>query len=444
MFFLLVFFPVILGTGVPLLGVQSGVEQEWNQFLGPHANGKSDAVELPGDLSDPNALAWKADVQGRGWSSPLILGDEIWLTTAIEIEATGEEREKMMAEASIEGMSAWASVELHAICLEKSTGEIRHDIELFNVEYPPLIHSLNSFASPTPVADGERVYCHFGTFGTAAVDRKTGKVIWRNEENVIDHETGPGSSPILNGDQLIFHCDGRDAQYVCALDRKTGEQAWRTDRSGSMDAEGMYKKAFCTPIVIERGGHEELVSPAANWVYGYDPASGKELWRVSYGHLGFSNVARPFVDGTTLYVCSGFMQSTLMAIDLSGAGPPGEKSIEWTYQEQVPNISTPVLIDGAIYFVSDRGILTCVDADSGQRLWRERLGRGHSSSPLLADGRLYFGDHDGKLHVIRPDRDGLDLLKTIELDAQIMASPAAVDHSLFVRTADSMYHFRKP
>ena len=306
---------LVVGLPGPVTGFQDDGNCMWDQFLGPAGNGHSTATNLPTNLDDAANIEWRVDIPGRAWSSPLILEDEIWITTAIETEATGDALAEKMEQADIGGMTAWDSVQLQAIRLKRSDGSIQQTVDLFRIDDPPLIHSLNSFASPTPVADDETVYCHFGAFGTAAVDRRTGNVNWRNTENVIDHQTGPGSSPILNGEMLILHCDGCDQQYVCALDTKSGEQLWRTDRSGEMHPEGMYNKAFCTPIVIERGGNLELISPAANWVYGYNPANGEELWRVTYGQLGFSNVARPLVDQETLYVCSCFMQSRLLAID---------------------------------------------------------------------------------------------------------------------------------
>lgn len=427
----------------PLFAWQVGTTHDWNQFRGPTADGYAITGSLPDDLGNEANLAFKVAVPGRGWSSPLIMEDEIWLTTAIENELSPDEKAKRLESATIGGMAAFASVDLKAICLARETGIIRRTIDLFHVDSPPLIHSLNSFASPTPVADEEFIYCHFGAFGTAAVNRKSGEVAWRNSENVIDHETGPGSSPILYNGKLIFHCDGTDQQYICALDIKSGKQVWRTNRSGEMNPVGMYKKAFCTPLVIQRNGKAELISPAADWFYGYDPETGTERWRVSYGQQGFSNVSMPFVNDNTLFVCSCFMESRLVAVDLSGEGGLNDSCIKWSFKGQVPNMPTPILVDGLIYFTSDRGVITCLDSVHGEKRWQGRLGRGYSSSPLYADGKLYFGDHDGVLHIVRPDGTELQIVAEHELDSQIMATPAAVDDSLFIRTANSLYRFRK-
>ena len=434
---------VISFSGITAFGCQDESPQTWDQFRGPRGDGYSQADNLPTNLSDPSSLAWRTGIPGRGWSSPLVLGNEIWITTAIETEATAEEREKMLESAPSAGLSAYSSVNLQAICLDRKSGEIKKTIDLFSIDNPPLIHSLNSFSSPTPVADDRFLYCHFGAFGTAAIRRETGEVVWKNQENVIDHETGPGSSPFLHNGMLILHCDGIDQQYVCALEIADGQQIWKTDRSGEMNPVGMYKKAFSTPIVIERGGRNELVSPAANWVYGYDPATGAELWRVPYGQLGFSNVARPVVHGNSLLVCSCFMNSVLMAIDISGDQPLDDSNVKWTYHGQVPNMPSPIVAGGNIYFTSDRGIITCVDGETGEKIWSGRLGRGYSSSPILADGNLYFGDQNGVLFVVEPSPEALNIVSENQLDSRIMASPAAVDQSLFVRTETSLYHFQK-
>ncbi len=434
---------VIIGCSfaVPMAGQTVSDIGEWPQFRGPRGDGHANAHDLPAQFDDQHNLTWKTSIPGRAWSSPVIVEDQIWLSTALETKSTGEELEKKMASARIGGMSAYSHVELQALCVDRETGKITQKVTLFEMADPPLIHSLNSFASPTPVTHGERVIFHFGTFGTACVDRASGKVSWRTQEYQLDHETGPGSSPIIWNDLLIFHCDGYDQQYVVALDATTGEQIWRTQRSGKLHEQGSYKKAFSTPIIIRRRGQDELVSAASNWIYGYDPASGDELWKVSYGQLGFSNVARPIADAQTIYVCSCFMQSKMLAIDVSGSEPPTDDDVKWSVRGQVPNMPSPILVDGLIYFVSDRGIVSCVDAESGDQKWRERLDGEFCASPLYADNKLYFGNRNGQLFVLVPDPDKLNLQETNQLDSAIMASPAAVGDSLYVRTRDSLYRF---
>ena len=423
------------------VGQESLSDRDWTEFRGPNSDGHSKAINLPAEFGEGKNMKWKIELPGRGWSSPVLMDNEIWLTTAMEVKATGEELERKMTKADIQGMSAYARVELQAIRINRDTGKIEATVDLFTIDDPPLIHSLNSFASPTPTIDRNNAYFHFGTFGTAAVNRKTGKIAWKTRDYPLDHETGPGSSPILFHGLLIVHCDGCDVQYVVALDSETGKEVWKTDRSGEMHDNPMFKKSFSTPIIIRRGNTEQLVSAAANWVYGYDPLTGRELWKLSYGQLGFSNVSRPIFKDGMLFVCTCFGQSKMMAIDCSGEDPVTDDDVKWTFQKQIPNMPSPVEIDGAIYLVSDRGIVTCLDAKSGDVNWQGRLSGGFSSSPLFADGKIYFGNQEGEVFVLSANSSNMELLASNQLDSQIMASPAAVGTSLFIRTSDSLYCF---
>lgn len=416
-------------------------ETDWPQFRGPSGNGHAEAANLPVAVNDTTNVVWKTELPGRGWSSPVMIDGKAWMTTAIEIEATGDELKEKMKKADIGGMSAYSRVELKALCVDLETGKLDATVDLFTVNDPPLIHSMNSFASPTPVVDGEHAYFHFGTFGTAAINRKSKEVVWKTQEYPLEHQTGPGSSPVLHNGLLILHCDGCDLQYVVALDTETGNEVWRTDRSGEMHENPMFKKAFSTPMIVKRGETEQLISAAANWVYAYDPTSGEELWKLSYGQLGFSNVARPIMMGDTMYICSCFMKSKLMAIDLSGTKPVSESDIKWTFDRQVPNMPSPVVAEGAIYFVNDRSITTCLDAETGDQHWQTRLEGTFSASPLYADGKIYFANQDGELFVVKPNTKELETLAVNQLDSQIMASPAAIGNALYVRTARSFYRF---
>ncbi len=429
---------------VPLLSAQT-TPAHWPQFRGPLSSGHAvTASNLPSEFGEGNNFVWKTNLPGRAWSSPVFVDDQVWLTTAVEHKATPEELEEMKRDnTNREGLSSFSKVDLKALRLDRETGKLVAEVDLFTVTNPPVIHSLNSFASPTPVVDDKHVYFHFGTFGTAAVDRKSNAVAWETQDYPLEHEAGPGSSPVLFNGLLIVNCDGCDQQFVVALDAETGEQVWKTDRTGKLHDSPMMKKAFCTPIIVQRGGRDELISPGANWVYGYEPDTGKELWKVSYGQLGFSNVAQPVTDGETFFVCTCFGKSKIMAIDFSGDGPISEDNIKWDFSKQVPNMPSPIVIDGAVYFVNDRGIMTCLDSETGELHWQSRLRGGFSSSPLFADGKIYIGNHDGEMFVIEPNKEELVILAENTLDSQIMASPAAFGKTLYVRTAESLYRFEE-
>ncbi|NBU40676.1 MAG: hypothetical protein EBS51_07695 [Planctomycetia bacterium] len=301
---------------------------------------------------------------------------------------------------------------------------------------PQPIHTLNSFASPSPVIADGRLYCHFGDYGTACVDAATGTVAWTTRDLRLAHENGPGSTPVLWKDRLIVHCDGIDSQAIVALDAKSGAVAWRTERSGQMHDNVQFKKAYGTPLVVEQGGREVLVSPGADWLYGYDPRTGEELWKASYGVLGFSIVPRPVAAHGLVFVSTSFMQPELLAFRLGdGAATP---EIVWREKKGAPTMSSPLVVGDELYMVTDKGVGTCLDARTGRVNWTERLGGNFSSSPLLADGHIYIGNRDGRTFVLRPGRD-YQVEAINQLDGAIFATPAALGTALYVRTDMALY-----
>ena len=431
-----------LPTGLVIgsLAIVSG--QDWDEFRGPGGTGYSAATNLPLSWTENENIGWKTLVPGRGWSSPVVRDGEIWLTASEEIQLSPEDRKKKMESARIPGLSPVESVTLLALCFDEETGRLKKKFVLGDSSEPPLIHSLNSFSSPTAVMDDRSVFCSFGTFGTWCIDRKTKLVKWENRSLQLDHETGPGSSPILWNDLLIFNCDGIDEQFVVALHKDTGQVVWKTNRSGELNARDSLRKAFSTPIIVSVGGQQQLVSAGADWLYGYEPETGRELWRMSYGKLGFSNVPRPLYENGLLYVCTGYARSSLFAIRFDDPSGPDLEDVLWRYDTQVPTMPTPILTQGLLVMVSDRGIATCLDAVTGEVYWQKRLGGEFASSPILADGHLFAGNRDGEVFVIRPGKE-YALISTNELDGDIMATPAAVSQHLLIRTRDSLYRIEK-
>lgn len=398
-----------------LMPIAATWAQDWQEFRGADGKGLSSATGLPVEWNSEQ-VRWQIELPGRGWSSPVLAENQIWMTTALKA-----------AEGTSQGLI------LAALCVDRESGKLLHQVELFRVAQPPEIHNLNSYASPTPVIQGETVYCNFGTMGTAAVQRSNGAVLWRNSELKFEHETGPGSSPIVHGDLLIVHCDGTDQQFVTAFRRADGAIAWQTARSGELHPEGMMKKAFSTPLVVESRSGPQLISPGANWVYGYDPQSGRELWKVSYGKLGFSNVPRPLAGNGLLYVCTGYNRASLLALKFNGQAEVTEGDIAWRFENQVPTMPTPILVGQLLFMVSDKGVATCLDAVSGEQRWQKRLGGEFSASPILAEGRLYFCNHEGKVFVVAA-KETFELLATNEVEGGIMSTPAAVGNQLIIRT----------
>jgi outer membrane protein assembly factor BamB len=415
----------------------------WPQWRGPEGQGHAPAAhDLPVRWSETENIAWKTPLPGRGWSSPVMDEARIWLTAAVATDLSPEERARRTAALAAKlPMNVSGPVSFRALCVERVTGKLLHDVTLFTVDDPQPIHSLNSHASPSPVLADGRVFCHFGDYGTACVDAATAAVVWTTRDHRLNHENGPGSSPIVWRDLLIFHCDGSDTQSIVALDVRTGRQVWKTPRSGTLQENPDLKKAYGTPLVLPLGGRELLVSPAADWIYGYDPATGRELWKQAYGVLGFSIVPRPVTAHGLLFMSTSFMQPELLALRLGdGTAAP---EIVWREKKGAPSMPSPLVVGDEVYMVSEKGIASCLDARTGAIQWTERLGGNFSSSPLFADGRIYVGNRTGETLVFRPGREFV-LEATNPLDGSIMATPAAVDRAIYVRTEAALYRIEKP
>ncbi|MCA9059225.1 MAG: PQQ-binding-like beta-propeller repeat protein [Planctomycetaceae bacterium] len=432
-----------LAVSIAVIPSISPADDEWPQFRGPGGQGHADAVNLPLTWSESEHVRWKTAIPGEGHSSPVISGDQIWLTTALTETLSEEEQKKRMASLkNTNGLQLAGALSLQAIQINRETGKLERQITLFEVNVPEPKHLLNSYASPTPVIVDDMVYVHFGTYGTAAVSRVTGDVVWKNSDLHTDHQNGPGSSPAVWEDKLIVHLDGIDTQSIVAFDRMTGAVAWQTKRSGQMDPTPEFQKAYGTPLVVETNDVPLVISPAANWVYGYDARDGHEVWKASYGKLGFSTVPRPVISGDTVYVATSYMQSRLVAVRFTGEGNVTDSHIRWMSDKQIPKKPSLLVSGQRLYFVSDNGIVRCVDAETGEDIWFERLSGDYSASPLLASGRLYFFGQNGTATVLEDSGDFRELAKN-QLDDGFMASPAVAGKALFLRTTTHLYRIEE-
>ncbi len=282
---------------------------DWPEFRGPGGQGHSDARGLPLTWSESTNVKWKSAIPGKGWSSPAIQGDRIWLTTATE-----------------EGRS------LRAISVNIKSGAIVQDVEVFRVSKGQ-IHQKNSQASPTPVLDGDRVYVHFGAYGTASLSA-SGEIIWKTRLEYDNGRHGPGGSPVIYDDLLIVSCDGQDIQFVVALDKITGKVRWKKARQGH--------QAYSTPLVVRLPAGDQVISPGAFRAIAYEPRTGKELWQVKYGD-GFSNVPRPVFGNGVVFICTGFQQPSLLAVRVDGRGDVTKSHIAWTLNRGVSLTPSPLL-----------------------------------------------------------------------------------------------------
>lgn len=420
-------------TGLAPAPAKSKTSQAWPQFRGPRGDGLATA-DPPLEWNATKHVKWKTAVPGRGRSSPVVLGDRIWMTAARE---QGVRRTRIDSD----DMQVAEHVRLAAVCLARADGRLLFERELFDVDRPAPVHWLNSWATPTPVVDGDRLYCDFGAFGTACVDAQSGKLLWKCRL-VVDHQVGPGSSPVVYGNRLIVVRDGTDHQYVAALDVQTGATLWKTNRPPVVADLGNYKKAFSTPLIVETAGRTQLVVPGPQWFVSYDPVSGKELWRVHHGK-GFSLAARPVFGHGMVYLCTGAIRPELWAIRVDGQGDVTETHVAWKVKGAIPVMSSPILVGDRLYCVTDAGIASCWDARTGKPQWRERLEGSYQASPLCAGQRLYFFNRDGLTTVVRAG-DQFARLAENQLDGPLVATPAMVERSVFVRTDSHLYRVEGP
>ena len=413
----------------------------WPQFRGPTGQGHSDSVGLPLTWSETENITWKVPIEGKGWSSPVVADGKIWLTTAIETPVSEEEREKRLAgDPFAKNLALAGHLSLRVVCVELKTGKTLLDQELFSWDNPDPIHLTNSYASPTPIWEAGRLFCHFGNYGTACLDTNSGKVLWKTRLS-LQHNVGPGSSPVLAGKVLFLNCDGVDQQYVIALDKQTGSEMWKQDRPPLEGTNGDLHKAFSTPLVVNVNGQTQIISTGARRVIAYEPVHGEMLWQVDYGQ-GFSNVPRPVYGNRFVYICTGFMDHQLWALRPEGTGNVTDTHVVWKQDKQIPAQSSPILIGQELYTVSGKGILTCFDALTGETVWRERIPGNYVASPTYVDGRLYFDSLEGVTTVISPGRK-FSQLAVNELDGRIQASVAIIDHAMILRSETHLYRIEK-
>ena len=411
-------------------------QADWKQWRGPTGQGHTDA-KLPTEWSETKNVKWRTPVPGKGWSSPVIEGNQIWVTTSFETPATKEAAaERLKSNTGGVPVNVLSSVSLHAVCVDKRTGKLLHNLRVITKKEPQWVHKLNSYASPSPIIETGRVYCHFGSYGTACIDAKTSKVAWLNEKIWVNHENGPGSTPVLWKDLLIFHMDGSDQQFVVALDKKTGLEKWRTVRSGKMHANPQLKKSYGTPLIQEINGKPTLFSPGSNWLYAYDPANGQELWKTEYGGLGFSIVPKPVTGHGMIFMSTGFMKAKLLAVRYEKTAKP---DIAWSYARSVSTQPSPLLVGDELYFITESGgLITCLNAHTGKPHWVERIGGNYSASPTFSNGKIYFHSREGVTTILQAGKTFKVLAKNT-LEGQHMASAAVDGNALILRTDKALY-----
>jgi outer membrane protein assembly factor BamB len=404
------------------IGTVGASAADWPEFRGPDRQGQSAATGLPTEWS-PNVgrnIVWKSALPGVGWSSPAVVGDRIYVTTAVP--AGGVDR-------------PGGDLSLRALCLSGADGTVVWDQEVFAQKGAdaPRIHKKNSHASPSPIVEGDRVYVHFGHLGTACLSAAEGAPVWSTREFAYAPVHGAGGSPVIEGDALIFNADAESNPAVIALDKTTGKLKWRFERRSAANK----KFSFCTPLVIEVNGRRQVVTPGSGVVNALDPATGAEIWQVRYDQ-GYSVVPRPIFAHGMVYLGTGYDRPMVMAIRADGAGDVTDTHVAWTIDKLAPHNPSMVVVGDEIYFVADNGVLTCADAKTGRVHYQERCTGPISASILHADGKLYLQDEKGQGVIVQPGKSFRVLAKN-DLAERSLASYAVIDKDLLIRTEKHLW-----
>ncbi len=394
----------------------------WTHFRGSNMDGRAIVEQAPLHWSETENIVWKVPVKGQGWSSPVVYGNQVWLTSAEE-----------------DGTA------FYVLCYDLNSGKLLNEQTLFTSAEPQRIHPTNSYATPTPCIEKGKVYVHYGSFGTACINTNDYSIIWQRDDLKCDHMQGPASSPILYKNMLIVHLEGTQDPYVVALDKNTGETIWKSVRPAEIydPLEPVYRKSYQTPIVIEAGGKELLISNSAYMCFAHDVNTGEVVWTITYGYD--STVSQPLFWNGLVFVNSGwiFLDNTpyftrQYAIDPTGTGDVTETHVKWMYEDEVPQIPTPVIVDGRMYMVHDRGMVTCLDAMTGKPVWKEKLKGNFNSSPVYAAGNIYFFNVKGECTIIKPG-DAFEKVAENSLDGMVKAVPAFVGDKMIVRSDKFLY-----
>ncbi len=416
---------------------ETRVAESWAQFRGNDGTSSSPAKTLVNWTEQD--FKWRTDLPGRGWSSPVHHEGKIWLTSAIEEEASDEEiAEKLEGVQFAKIKTAARTIKLFAICVDLNTGKLLKNIPLATVADPQPINPMNSYASPTCAIAGSKVVCHFGAHGTWCLDTNSGEVLWYRAF-VIQHSVGPGSSPVIFKDKVIFVCDGTDQQYVVAVDLDEGKTVWKTDRPAIKSNNGEFQKSYSTPVFIEVEGKTAAVVPGAQWIVAYDPDDGSEIWRADYG-FGFSVTPMAVYSEGIVAFSTAFKHNEFVGVR-PGSGDITDSGIVWRGRN-APSMSSFICDAGNLYAVSDAGVGLCLDIKTGKVLKKKRMLANVSASLLKCNGHFYVANRNGVMKVVSCDSE-MEIVGEFDFGSPIFATPAVVENDLVIRTKDFLVRVGK-
>jgi outer membrane protein assembly factor BamB len=418
-------FPLYFLTVIFLIfsNQSSSQDKNWTHFRGSNMNGIALSENIPLKWDD-STIRWKIKIHDNGYSSPVVYNNQIWITTA---KPDGKE--------------------LFAECIDFQTGKIIYDIKVFTPDEVEGKHSINTYASPTSCIEKGFVYVHYGSLGTACINTDNGSVVWKRTDFKCKFVQGAASSAIIYKNLLILHFEGVDARYIVALDKSNGKLIWRSDRPAEpyKKLSEIGRKAYITPIIINVKGSDMLISNGSAVCIAYDPGTGKEIWRVVNG--AESTVAMPFTENGVVYWYAGFMVDTdgtkfteLLAVNPVGNGDITATNILWKKHDELSNnqMLTPVIKDGLIYTVNTRNILMCIDAKTGEDIWSTHVLSNYNSSPVYANGNIWFFSVKGDVLAIKAGRK-YEVVAQNQMDSGIWATPAILRNSVIIRTEKYLY-----
>lgn len=426
----------------PLLADSGGdYDHQWPQWRGPRADGVAPHGSPPVRWSEGSNIRWKAPIAGLGLSTPIIWGDRIFLVTAVRTDETVDPEKVRQAEESLpdwrqkEGNKPSNVLRFEALAIDRATGKTVWRRTLRETAPYEGTHLDASWASASPVTDGDILIVQFGSYGTYGLDLD-GKVLW--EVDLGDMKTrrgfGEGSSPVIDGDRIYINWDHEGPSFLIALERSTGKKIWKVDRDEVT--------SWSTPLLVEHDGLRQIVINATGKTRGYDPDDGSVIWEAS--GMTVNTIPSPVADGGRVFVTSGYRGNMLQAIDLGAAkGDITEsKAIAWRHDRDTPYVPSPLLYGDSIYFLKkNNGILSAFDVNRGEALYGPvRLDgmTGIYASPVGAAGRIYIAGRNGATMVIEHGPD-FKVLATNTLDDSFTASPAIAGDALYLRGLENLY-----
>ena len=398
-------------------------DDNWTHFRGNQLNGISETDGIPLTWND-STIKWKTEIHDKGYSSPVVYGNQVWVTTA---RSDGKE--------------------LYALCMDFNSGKIVYDVKVFSPENVIGKHSINTYASPTSCIEDGFVYVHYGSLGTACVRTTDGSVVWKRTDLKCNHVQGPGSSPILYKNLLILHYEGTDIRYLIALDKSTGETVWKTDRPEKPYEQlpEIGKKAYVTPIVVNVKGRDMIISNGSAVCCAYDPLTGKEIWNMVRG--AESTVPMPVTENGMVYFYTGSMVDTagttfieLVAVNPDGKGDITTTNIIWKKRDDIAHTQmlTPLLKNGLLYTVNSKNVLMCIDAVTGEEIWSQHLKGNYNASPVYENDIIWLFSVKGEILAFKAGRK-FELLSQNQTDSGIWATPSFVRHSMILRSEKYLY-----